>query len=185
MKPAAECSLEEHLRRFRSENGLAADEAVRRSWVCRVGPWRLVLPNFAWRRNAIAAHDLHHVLTGYSCTLRGECEMAAWEFGAGPMPHWAATLFCLPLILVGLASAPRRLFAAFRAGCGSASLHGRPVSSIGLAEPFPAASARFVVRGSGEPRLVGPRFALLVLRSAAMVLTPVALALAAWIALCG
>lgn len=82
------------------------------------------LPNFAWRRRAILAHDLHHMLTGYPCTLRGEFQIAAWEFGAGPMPHWAAALFCLPLIAAGLLWSPRRMVRAFRAGRHAHSLHG-------------------------------------------------------------
>jgi hypothetical protein len=50
-----------------------------------------------WRRDAITRHDLHHILTGYSCTMTREMQMAAWEFAAGRYRHWAATLFCLPL----------------------------------------------------------------------------------------
>jgi hypothetical protein len=111
------------LTEFRLANGLAADEYLRRSWTCKIGRFTIRLPNFAWRRDAILAHDLHHLLTGYPCTLRGECHMAAWEFGAGPMPHWAASLFCLPLIPWGLIWWPRSTWRAFLRGRRSQSLH--------------------------------------------------------------
>jgi hypothetical protein len=120
---AGPLTLGEALAEFRAVNGLAADEATRSSWTCRLGPFGLRLPNFQWRRRAILAHDLHHVLTGYPCTMWGECQMAAWEFGAGPMPHPAAALFCLPLIAVGLLWSPRHIMRAYRAGRRSRTLH--------------------------------------------------------------
>ncbi len=116
-------TLGEALSAFRQQHGLADDEAARPSWTCQLGPLTLRLPNFRWRRRAILAHDLHHVLTGTPCNMRGECLMAAWEFGAGRMPHWAAALFCLPLALIGLLWSPRRTWRAYRNGCGSRSLH--------------------------------------------------------------
>jgi hypothetical protein len=51
-------------------------------------------------------------------------QMAAWEFAAGRYRHWAATLFCLPLALMGLIWAPRKTARAFRAGLISTSLYG-------------------------------------------------------------
>jgi hypothetical protein len=121
---SSQLTLGDALAEFRRANGLAVDEATQPSWTCRLGPLVLRLPNFQWRRRAILAHDLHHVLTGYPCTMWGACQMAAWEFGAGPMPHWAAALFCLPLIIVGLMWSPRQMVLAFRAGYRARSLHG-------------------------------------------------------------
>lgn len=94
-----------------------------KSWTCPVGPVPLVFPNFAWRRRAIVAHDLHHLMTGYSMTMRGEFQLAAWEFGAGRYPHWGATMFCAPLILFGFLWSPARMIAALRAGRRSKSLY--------------------------------------------------------------
>ena len=92
-------------------------------WPCPVGPVTLVFPNFAWRQRAIAAHDLHHLMTGYPMTMRGEFQLAAWEFAAGRYPHWGATLFCAPLILLGFIWSPARMMAALRAGRHSKSLY--------------------------------------------------------------
>lgn len=125
MSLGATPTVREALAEFRRANGLADDEAARDSWTCRLGPLRLRLPNFRWRRAAILAHDLHHLVTGYPCTMRGEFQMAAWEFGAGRMPHWAAAAFCLPLVAIGLAWSPRRIWLAYRRGGGSRSLHGQ------------------------------------------------------------
>jgi len=66
-----ELSVGEALSRFRKANGIPCDNAT--TWFCKFGPLRLRLPNFRWRRRAIARHDLHHILTSYPCTLRGEC----------------------------------------------------------------------------------------------------------------
>jgi hypothetical protein len=122
--PARPLTLGDALAEFRTNNGLAVDEATRSSWTCRLGPFVLRLPNFQWRRRAILAHDLHHVLTGYPCTMWGECQMAAWEFGAGPMPHRAAAWFCLPLVVAGLLWSPQHIIRAYRAGRRSRTLHG-------------------------------------------------------------
>jgi hypothetical protein len=84
----------------------------------------LTLPNFHWRRRAIFVHDLHHILTGYPCTMRGEFQLAVWEFAAGRFPHVAATLFCLPLVAMGFLWSPSRMFKAYRQGCRSRSLYG-------------------------------------------------------------
>lgn len=101
--------------------GAGADPAA--SWTCPVGPITLRLPNFGWRRRALAAHDLHHRMTGYPMTMRGEFQLAAWEFAAGRYPHWGASLMCMPLILAGLAWSPAAIWRAWRAGCRTRSLY--------------------------------------------------------------
>ena len=108
-------------RLLRQERSPAADAA---SWTCPLGPLTLRLPNFAWRRRAIDVHDLHHRMTGYPMTLRGEFRLAAWELGAGRYPDWRASLFCAPLLLMGLLWSPSRTFAAYKAGRRSESLYG-------------------------------------------------------------
>ena len=134
-------TLGEALTEFRKSNGLTAGEASDSWWTCRLGPVSIRLPNFKWRRRALLAHDLHHVLTGYPCTMRGEFQMAAWEFGAGPMPHWGAALFCLPLVVVGLLLTPRRVVRAFLAGRLCRSLHQSKEIDALLATPLHVARA--------------------------------------------
>ncbi|HEX2764036.1 MAG TPA: hypothetical protein VHM92_09400 [Allosphingosinicella sp.] len=94
-----------------------------RRWTCRVGPFVLRFPNFAWRRRALRAHDLHHLMAGHPMTMRGEFQMAAWELGAGRYPDWRASLFCSPLLVAGLLWSPRLMAAAFRDGRRTRSLY--------------------------------------------------------------
>ena len=69
--------------------------------------------------------------------------MAAWEFAAGRYRHWAATLFCLPLALIGILWAPRRTARAFSAGLTSTSLYG---SELDLNKPLTALRAEIATR---------------------------------------
>ena len=94
-----------------------------RSWPCRIGPVLFRFRNFAWRQKAIEAHDLHHLMTGYPMTMRGEFQLAAWEFGGGRYPHWGATLFCAPLLLAGFLWSPRRMLKAMKDGRRTGTLY--------------------------------------------------------------
>ena len=182
MTAAAPPTVGAALAEFRRANGLPADETASASWTCRLGPVTLRLPNFAWRRQAILAHDLHHVLTGYPCTLGGECQMAAWEFGAGRMPHWGAALFCLPLVPLGLLWAPRRMLRAFVDGRRSHSLHDSTAIDRLLAAPLSAARTDIVSSTAGRPWPDHARFVLLILQACSIPLTPLALVTAIWLA---
>jgi hypothetical protein len=173
VRAAPDLTLREALAAFRQANGLPADETASASWTCRLGPLTLRLPNFTWRRRAILAHDLHHVLTGYPCTLRGECQMAAWEFAAGRMPHPAAALFCLPLLPLGLIWTPRRMLRAFRRGRRSRSLHESKAIDRLLAAPLQAARVELVAART-RPWPDRVRFALLILQAAVIFLAPFA-----------
>lgn len=93
------------------------------NWTCPIGPITFRFPNFKWRRRALAAHDLHHLMTGYPMTMRGEFQLAAWEWGAGRFPHWGAILFCLPLIIAGLMWSPSRMHKAWQRGRRSRTLY--------------------------------------------------------------
>lgn len=130
---------------FREANGLRHDEHLTRLWRLRIDFMTLYLPNFAWRRRAIAAHDTHHMLTGYPCTVRGELQIAAWEFGAGRYPHWGATLFCLPFAIAGMLFLPGATWAAYRRGRREHSLYRAGVADR-VAE-LPLRAARTVLSG--------------------------------------
>ncbi len=138
-------SVGDALRDFRTANRLCHDERNARWWIVRADVAALPLPNFAWRRRAIDAHDVHHLLTGYPCTVEGELLIAAWEWGAGRYPHWGATLFCGPLVLAGLLYMPSRILAAWRHGRRSRSLY-RHADLDGLLD-MPLISARALVCG--------------------------------------
>jgi hypothetical protein len=139
---SGEPSVGAALAAFRSENGLCQGEREARLWWLRFGGWVWPLPNFRWRRQAIDAHDVHHLLTGYPCTAAGEAEIAAWELGAGRFPHWGATLACMPLVLAGAALMPRRTFAAWRRGRRCRTLYDAEILAGLLAMPLAQARER-------------------------------------------
>ena len=117
-------TLREVLTQHYAASGLLPDGGRQcATWVIRVGRYEVRFKNFDWRRQALTLHDAHHVLTGYTCTLRGEFEMAAWEFAAGRFRRIGATLFCLPLIGIGFLAVPLRAYAAFERGIRSRSLY--------------------------------------------------------------
>ncbi|WP_282606313.1 hypothetical protein [Pelagibius sp. Alg239-R121] len=167
-------SVREALRDYKISNGLPWDEAGRKFWSYKLGPLTVWLPNFAWRKKAIAAHDLHHLITGYPCSIQGECQMAAWEFGAGPMPHWAASWFCLPLIPLGLLISPRLLWRAHVLGRRARSLHGTDISDALLAAPMTTLRARQTLSGQLPGRADYLSFATLIVWSVIALVGPFA-----------
>jgi hypothetical protein len=166
--------LGEALVAFRTANGLDPNAASAPSWTCRMGPIEVRFPNFGWRRAAILRHDLHHVLVGYDCTMRGEFQMAAWEFAAGRFPHAAATLFCLPLVAAGLLWSPRAIWSAYRKGRNARSLYGIELTGATLGAPISAVSAAMA-----QPRTSSTRaadiisFCALIFRAFLIVSAPV------------
>jgi hypothetical protein len=145
-------SVGEALAAFRTANGLDPAAATAPTWIVRLGPLRLRLRNFAWRREAILRHDLHHLLTGYPCTARGECQMATWEFAAGRFPHPAATAFCLPLVLLGALWSPRAIWAAFRRGRKARSLYSTAITAALFRSSVAALAAAVEPTSAGGTR---------------------------------
>lgn len=84
---------------------------------------RFRVPNTARHRVAIMLHDLHHVATGYGTDLVGEGEISAWEARSGlqPLGPYVAGIV-VGGALGGVALAPRRAVAAFRAARSASSL---------------------------------------------------------------
>lgn len=174
----------EALAAFRHDHGLSANESAQTSWTCHAGPIVLRLPNFGWRKRAILAHDLHHVLTEIPCTMQGEFQMAAWEFGAGPMPHWGAHMFCVPLVLIGLFWSPCSIWLAFLAGRRSQTLHGSNALDALLDAPLESARRAFNAPIPARASIAdGRRFAIFLLQAAALLLGPIAGVLGVWIVL--
>ena len=175
-------SVGEALAAFRAANGIPADGGS--TWTCRLGALTLRMPNFGWRRRAIARHDLHHIVTGYPCTLRGECRMAAWEFAAGRFPHPAATLFCLPLVILGLLWSPRAIWSAFLAGRRSESLYRFELTEDLLRAPLHQLCRERSEEDGSKGRFGDSlAFGLLVAQAGLLLLAPAILAAAVLLAL--
>jgi hypothetical protein len=94
-------------------------------WI-KVKVWRIPiwLPNTQGRRRAVKLHDLHHVLTEYPTTWRGEAEISAWEVAGGLRRYYAGWLLDLLNVAQGLVVNPRGAFRAFVRGRRSRNLFG-------------------------------------------------------------
>ena len=132
--------------------GLCPDAGTLEEWMdvpwIRVRLGQKMVPVYpTWGiRNQLAAHDFHHVLTGYDTSLRGEAELAAWEVASGGC-GWSPFFWVDRLLLLVAAPLliPRAMFRAFRNGLRCRNLYGRTREEL-LASDFEALE-RFVFRG--------------------------------------
>jgi hypothetical protein len=99
-------------------------------WI-KVKVWHIPiwLPNTSGRVRAVKLHDLHHVLTEYPTTWRGEAEISAWEIGTGGVKnYYAGWLLDLLSIAQGLVVNPRGVYRGFIRGRYSRNLYSREFS---------------------------------------------------------
>jgi len=93
-------------------------------WVkMRAGPVPIWFPNTVARVKAVRFHDLHHVLTEYPTTWRGEAEIGAWEVATGCATHYQAWLLNLLAFAIGLVINPRGVYRAFMRGRRTRNLY--------------------------------------------------------------
>lgn len=94
-----------------------ADGGYNLKWfTIKVGFLNIRLPNIPSRVAVARIHDIHHVLTGYKATLRGEAEIAGWEIASSCGHHAVAWFFNLGAFFYGMFCFPRALFEAFMLG---------------------------------------------------------------------
>lgn len=112
--------------RYFAANGFGADGGDSERWVeVRVGRFPMWFPNTRARRLAVKFHDLHHVLTGYPTSLRGETEIGAWEVSTGIGRHYVGWLLDLMALAFGLVINPRGVYRAFVRGRHTRNLFAR------------------------------------------------------------
>jgi hypothetical protein len=93
-------------------------------WVkMRAGPIPIWFPNTVARVKAVRFHDLHHVLTEYPTTWRGEAEIGAWEVATGCAAHYQGWLLNLLAFAIGLLINPRGVYRAFVRGRRTRNLY--------------------------------------------------------------
>ena len=158
----------------RAEQGLDPVYDTAPTWPFTIGPVTIPFPNFSWRRAAIQRHDLHHMLTGYPFTMRGEFQVATWEFAAGRYPHWGATLLLLPLVAMGLFWSPAAIWRAFVKGRRELSLYRPELHDAADRFSLDALAERTRVRVRGTHVVDAVAFAWLVLQSATVIAAPIA-----------
>lgn len=106
-------------------NNFSHDGGYKERWI-KVKVWRIPiwLPNTQGRRRAVKLHDLHHVLTEYSTTWRGEAEISAWEVGSGGLhKYYAGWWLDLMNMAQGLVVNPRGVYRGFMRGRGTSNLY--------------------------------------------------------------
>jgi hypothetical protein len=116
--------------RYFELNNFGADGGYDERWI-KVKVWRIPiwLPNTAGRVRAVKLHDLHHVLTEYPTTWRGEAEISAWEIGTGGLNKYYAGWFLdLMNVAQGLVINPRGVYRGFMRGRRSSNLFSREFS---------------------------------------------------------
>lgn len=108
-RPVAEALAE-----YRAGRGIPADGGSSARWVrVRFLGMPVWFPNFEARRCILFPHDVHHLLTGYETSWRGEAEIGGFELASGCRRFWAAWMFNSGGFLFGLVIAPQRMFRAF------------------------------------------------------------------------
>jgi hypothetical protein len=137
-------------------NGFGQDGGDKDAWVeVRIGPLPLLFPNSEGRRRAVKFHDLHHILTGYPTTLRGETEIGAWEIATGIGRHYVGWLLDMLAFAGGLVINPRGVYHAFLRGRQSRNLFACEWDDRFLAHTV--GEARRSLRLDETPRPATPR----------------------------
>ena len=99
------------------DNGFGNDGGYTERWTkLSFGPFNFYIYNSSARRRAVPIHDLHHIVTGYPTTPKGEAQIAAWELAAGTHDKYFAWLINLPALLYGTLLWPKDVYAAFEHG---------------------------------------------------------------------
>jgi len=139
----ASVALEDELSAFYKRSGFGEVAGRRpRTVAVYTGCLLVPLPNIETRRRFLKYHDLHHLITGYSVGRIGEGEVSAWELGSGSA--WVSpTLGLMNLIALstGLFLEPRRMWRAFRRGCGSRVLYPADIRAAVDAGRWPTVTA--------------------------------------------
>lgn len=124
-EPSDKLSLAEARDRYFHDNGFGPDGGYTSAWVdLKIGGIPTPFPNTSARKRAVRFHDLHHIATGYGTDFPGECEISAWEIGAGCGRELVAWQLDLGMTFVGVFVAPGRTFRAFVRGRRGRSFYG-------------------------------------------------------------
>lgn len=82
-------------------------------------------------KDTLIKHDIHHVLTDYSTSFRGECELAGWELASGGchlnIIFWIDRIFTA---LIGLVAYPRDTAKAIRKGWRCRNLYSNQLDEL-------------------------------------------------------
>ncbi|MCW3466115.1 hypothetical protein [Chitinophaga nivalis] len=86
------------------------------AWI-KFGFFSIPMINTAGRRKHVYLHDIHHIVTGYDTSWKGESSISAWEIAAGGWGNvyviWIMALWAMGL---GVLFYPKSTLQSFRRG---------------------------------------------------------------------
>lgn len=86
--------LKDHLLRFYKKNNIPVDGGInKKTFVVPFGFFKLVLPNFGWRKSKLHIHDMEHVLNYQDTSWKGEIFIASWEIAVGYWRYFPLSIF--------------------------------------------------------------------------------------------
>lgn len=110
-------TVRQALASYFADNGFDASSYTDKTFTLRFLGLDVVLPNPPPRQKGIRIHDLHHVVTGYATSAKGEAEAAGFELGAGLAIRYPMALFFnTTAFIMGLLRYPLRTLKAFARG---------------------------------------------------------------------
>ncbi len=81
--------------------GFSSDAYIAKYFALLVGKFPIYLPNTQSRVFVVRFHDIHHVLTGYPATWKGEAEIGAWEIATGCRSYFVAWFLNAGAVAIG------------------------------------------------------------------------------------
>ena len=81
------------------------------------------IPNFTARKKVVLKHDMHHIVTGYPSTYKGETEIGAWEIASGCRGYWVAWVLNMSGMMTGLVFNLWKVIQAFARGRRTKNLY--------------------------------------------------------------
>jgi hypothetical protein len=155
-------TLREARVQYFAQNNFGADGGYRDKWVkIQFGPVPIYFPNIPSRASAVRYHDLHHILTEYETTLKGEAEIAAWEVATGDLPNFAGWFLDLGGFAYGLLLYPRSMWRAFLRGRRSQSLYPTPFTDELLSRKVSEVREALKLDQDSSPARMSERLAFL------------------------
>lgn len=133
--------------------GLPADGGYEETWVpLKFGFLTFYIYNSEARKSAVKLHDIHHVITQYEPTPRGEAEISAWELAAGIYNKHFARIINLGGLFYGAYIYPKTTFRAYVRGKYSSTLYSQNYSASLLEQSVESLKKRLLPQFEQSPQ---------------------------------
>ena len=125
MKKYHQLTVKEALQEFYQEFNLEQDGGINdaSAKIELLKGFSIYIPNFEARKKVLLKHDIHHVLTGYHGTIKGEMEISAWEIATGCRHNWVALYLNYFGMIGGFPISPKNTINAYLRGKVSRNLY--------------------------------------------------------------